>query len=336
MSTDRQTADLRAIANELGLSISTISRALKGDPKVTPGTQARVNEVADRLGYRRNLRGVNLRTGKTFTLCALLTSNPTADFGDPAAMHLIQGLIAGTTGTEFKVVIRPVESTEDQLRACRDTVADGRFDGFILDHTEPNDARVQYLLERGLPVMTFGRTGLEGHGWFDIDDEDAALVATRHLIAAGHRRIALIGPPQRFAFAGQRLKGYCEALEEAGIPYDPDIVIAMDISVRSVRERVAELMAIPNRPTGFVSSNELATLGTIRACRDLAADDYAHCGFVSRDGTNLFDYLQPPVSSMYFPLLEAGRLISAGLVSMVQDGQAGMVKELRKAELIPR
>lgn len=332
----RRTADLRSIATELGLSISTVSRALKGDAKVTESTRARVNEAADRLGYRRNLRGVNLRTGKTFTLCALLISNPSPDFGDPAAMHLIQGLIAGTGGTDFKVVIRPVANTEDQLQACRDTVADGRFDGFILDHTEPDDRRVHYLLEQGLPLVTFGRTGLDGHGWFDIDNEDAALVATRHLIAQGHRRIALIGPPERFAFASQRVTGYRRALEEAGIGYDPSLVVAMDIDVRSVRERVGAMLQSPNRPTGFVSSNELATVGTIRACRDLPADDYARCGFVSRDGTNLFDYLQPQVSSLYFPLLEAGSRISADLVSIVQGARADSIRELKRAELIAR
>jgi len=332
----RRTADLRSIANELGISISTVSRALKGDPKVTPGTQARVNEAADRLGYRRNLRGVNLRTGKTFTLCAQLISNPSPDFGDPAAMHLIQGMIAGTAGTEFKVVIRPVANTEDQLQACRETVADGRFDGFILDHTEPDDRRVQYLLERGLPLVTFGRTGLDGHGWFDIDNEDAALVATRHLIAAGHSRIALIGPPERFTFASQRLIGYRQALEEANIHYDPGLVLAMDIDVRAVRERVGQMLQLPNRPTGFVTSNELATVGTIRACRDLPPDDYARCGFVSRDGTNLFDYLQPPVSSVYFPLLEAGRQISADLISIVQGAPSETIQDLWRAELRPR
>jgi LacI family transcriptional regulator len=332
----RQTADLRAIATELGLSISTISRALKDDPKVTVSTKARVNEAADRLGYRRNLRGVNLRTGKTFTLCALLISNPTPDFGDPAAMHLIQGLIAGTTGTEFKVVIRPVENTEDQLQACRDTVADGRFDGFILDHTEPGDRRAAFLLERGLPLVTFGRTGYDEHGWFDIDNVDAALVATRHLIAAGHRRIALIGPPERYAFSGQRLVGYRQALDEAGIPYDPELVVAMDIGVRSVRDRVELMLQMPNRPTGFVTSNELATIGTIRACRDLSPEDNARCGFVSRDGTTLFDYLQPPVSSVYFPLLEAGRQVSAGLVSIMQGAPASTIRELKRAELLPR
>lgn len=334
--TQRRTADLRSIANELGISISTVSRALKDDPKVTASTKARVNEAADRLGYRRNLRGVNLRTGKTFTLCALLISNASPDFGDPAAMHLIQGLIAGTAGSEFKVVIRPVANTEDQMQACRDTVADGRFDGFILDHTEPDDRRAQYLMEHGLPLVTFGRTGMDSHGWFDIDNEDAAVTATRHLIAAGHERIALVGPPERFAFASQRLTGYRKALAEAGIAYDPSLVIAMDIDVRSVRERVGAMLQLADRPTGFVSSNELATIGTIRACRDLPPVEFARCGFVSRDGTNLFDYLQPPVSSVYFPLLEAGRRVSAGLISIVQGAPPESIHELKRAALLPR
>ena len=332
----RRTPDLRSIADELGISISTVSRALKADPRVAPATQARVNEVAERLGYRRNLRGVNLRTGRTFTLCAQLISNPSPDFGDPAAMHLIQGLIAGTAGTEFKVVIRPVANTEDQLRAVRDTVADGRFDGFVLDHTEHEDKRAQFLLEQGLPLVTLGRTGLPGHGWFDIDNEKAAYDATRHLVAAGHVRIALIGPPERFAFAQQRLVGYRRALEEAGLGYDPDLVIAMDIDVRAVRERVGRLLTLGDRPTGFVSSNELATLGTIRACRDLPPEAFARCGFVSRDGTKLFDYLQPPVSSVYFPLLEAGRQISADLVDIIHGAEAETTQRLERAELVPR
>lgn len=331
----RRSADLRSIADELGVSISTVSRALKGDPRVTARTRERVNEAADRLGYRRNLRGVNLRTGKTFMLCAQLISNPSSDFGDPAAMHLIQGLIAGTSGTEFKVVVRPLTNAEDQLQACRDTVADGRFDGFVLDHTEPDDPRAHFLMERGLPFITFGRTGIPGHGWFDIDNENAALVATRHLISKGHSRIALIGPPERFAFARHRLAGYRSALKVAQIPYDPDLVVAMDIDVRSVRDRVGDLLARPDRPTGFVCSNELATIGTVRACRDLPPEDFARCGFVSRDGTNLFDYLQPAVSSVYFPLFEAGRSISADLVSKVQGSNA-LVEDLRHATLIAR
>ena len=329
---------MKTIAKHLGLSISTVSRALQQDAAVRPETRQLVNSAADQLGYRRDLRGVNLRTGRTFTLCALLTTLPaSAEFGDPATMSFIQGLIGGIAGTPFKVVIRPVESVDDQLAACRDAVVDGRFDGFLLDHTEPQDARVLYLLEHGIPFVTFGRTELfSEHPYLDIDNEDAAYQATRHLVAQGHERIALIDPPQQYLFSGQRHRGYRRALAEAGLPYDPALVAEMGIGIRSVRDRVARLLEIDERPTGFVTSNEIATIGTLGACRALPRKELARCGFVSRDGTTLFDYLEPPVSSLYFPLMEAGQRLSAALVQAIEGRPARELQWLERARLIAR
>ena len=334
----RKPATIKTIAKDLGLSISTVSRALQQDAVVKPETRQLINEAADRLGYRRDFRGVNLRTGRTFTLCALLTSLPaSAEFGDPAMMSFIQGLISGVAGTPFKVVIRPVESVDEQLAACRDAVVDGRFDGFLLDHTAPQDARVLYLLEHGVPFITFGRTELYSeHPYFDIDNEDAAYQATRHLLSMGHERIALIDPPQKYLFSGQRHRGYKRALDEAGIAYDSKLVAEMGIGIRSVRDRVARLLKIDSRPTGFVTSNEIATIGTLGACRALPRKDFARCGFVSRDGTTLFDYLEPPVSSLYFPLLEAGQRLSAALVQAVEGKPARELQWLERARLIVR
>lgn len=334
----RKPATIKTIAKDVGLSISTVSRALQQDPAVKSETRQLINEAADRLGYRRDFRGVNLRTGRTFTLCALLTSLPaSAEFGDPAMMSFIQGLLSGVSGTPFKVVIRPVESVEEQLAACRDAVVDGRFDGILLDHTEPQDPRVLYLLEHGIPFITFGRTELYSeHPYFDIDNEDAAYQATRHLIEKGHKRIALIDPPQRFLFTGQRHRGYKRAMEEAGVPYDPKLVAEMGIGIRSVRDRVAKLLKLEDRPTGFVTSNEIATIGTLGACRTLSRKELGQCGFVSRDGTTLFDYLEPPVSSLYYPLLEAGKRLSAALVAAVEGRPATELQWLERARLVVR
>lgn len=330
-------ATIKTLALELGLAISTVSRALQDDPIVRPQTRARVNEAADRLGYKRDFRGVNLRTGKTFTLCALLASNPSPEFGDPATMHLIQGLIEGVSDSDFKVVIRPVEGFQDQLGTCREAVIDGRFDGFILDHTEPQDARIAYLLERRIPFITFGRTDFyRDHAYFDVDNEDAAYVATRHLAAKGHDRIALIDSPSQFLFTSHRLDGYRRALAEAGLAYDPALVAEMPITVRTVRDRVAMLMDLPHAPTGFVTANEVATIGTISATRAMAPMGVGRFDFVSRDGTTLFDFMQPAVSSCYFPILEAGRQLAQGLVRAVRGAPVGEIQTVKSTHLVER
>lgn len=336
-SASRKPANIKTIANELGLSISTVSRALKGDALVTAETRTRVNEAAVRLGYRRDFRGVNLRTGKTYTLCALQTSIYSVDFGDPANTHLIQGLIAGTAGTDFKVVILPVESQDTTIATLQELVADGRFDGFILDHTEPQDTRVRFLVERGIKFVTFGRTELfTSHAYFDLDNEQAAYDATAHLIGQGHTRIALIDPPPRYLFSLQRHRGYSRALSDAGISYDPALVIEMGIGIGSVRDRVAEILKIKKRPTGFVTSNEVATLGALSACRDLPAAAFSQLGFVSRDGTKLFDYLDPPVSSLYYPLFDAGKHLSEMLIQSIQGTPTAALQRLERTTLVAR
>lgn len=330
-------ATLRTIAEALELSISTVSRGLKDDVSVTKQTRKRIRETAEQLGYRRDFRGVNLRTGKTFTLCAVLGMPPSQEFGDPASMHLIQGLIAGVEGTDFKVVMRPVESSDQRFEAVKEAAANGRFDGIILDHSEPQDRCVLYLLEKRVKFITFGRTELfSEHPYFDIDNEDAAYQATKHLVSLGHRRISLIDPPARFLFTRQRLRGYQRALSESGHWFDPALVAELSIGARRVRERVEEFLAMSDRPTGFVTSNEVATMGALQAARALSAEEFRATAFVSRDGTNLFDYFEPPVSSCYYPLLDAGEYLAEALVKAVEGAGVETLQTIQQTQLVVR
>ncbi len=334
---ERRPATIKTIAKALSLSASTVSRGLQGDPSVTERTRRRIMETAERLGYRRDFRGVSMRTGKTFTLCSILGTPPSQEFGDPAAMHLIQGMIAGVEGTDFKMVMRPVETAEQRFDAVKEAVVNGRFDGVVLDHSEPQDPCVLYLLEKKVKFITFGRTELfSEHPYFDIDNEQAAYEATRHLVHKGHRRIALVDPPPRYLFSRQRLRGYQRALAEGGIDFDPALVNEQNIGARRVRERVAQFLAMANPPTGFVTSNEVATMGAISAVRGLPASEAGALQFVSRDGTNIFDYFEPPVSSCYYPLLDVGEMLAHNLVKAVEGAGVGTLQTVERTTFIDR
>jgi LacI family transcriptional regulator len=333
----RRPATIKTIAKALSLSPSTVSRALQDSSAVTARTRAKIIAAADQLGYRRDFRGVNLRTGRTFTLCAVLGTPPSQEFGDPAAMHLIQGLIAGVEGTDFKIVIRPVETSDFRLEAVKEATANGRFDGILLDHSEPQDLCVRYLIEKRARFVTFGRTELfSEHPYFDIDNDHAAYQATRHLIRSGHTRIALIDPPARFLFTLQRLGGYRRALAEADIDFDPSLMAELSIGARRVRERVGQMLAAENPPTGFVTANEVATMGALSAARSLPLAEFSALGFVSRDGTNLFDYFDAAVSSCYFPMLDAGEQLARLLVSAVEGAKVTALQRIARTEFIER
>src|SRR5690606_34852240 len=134
-------------------------------------------------------------------------------------------------------------------------------------------------------------------------------------------------------FSRQRLRGYTRALADAGIAYDAALVVEMGIGIRRVRERVAEILTIADPPTGFVTSNEVATIGAVAACRDLPEAAFNRLGFVSRDGTRLFDYLTPPVSSLYYPLFDAGQHLSETLIKSIQGAPVAELQRLERATL---
>jgi LacI family transcriptional regulator, galactose operon repressor len=332
----RTAATIKSIADALSLSPSTVSRALRGESSVHPDTTLRIREAARHMGYRRDFRGVNLRTGRTNTLCAILTSLPTLEFGDPAAMHLMQGLIAGVEGTDLKLVIQPVAGEAEQFAALTDAVEASRFDGIVIDHTRPRDARVDYLIDSQVPFVTFGRTERAvAHAFFDLDNEDAASLATIRLLERGHRRIALIDPPVEFLFSAQRRRGYLETLRQAGVSADPSLIIETDINPGSVGAAVTALLGLPRPPTAFVTSNEVATLAAVQACRQFGAD-LSHLDFVSRDGTRFFDFFVPAVSSCYYPQFEAGRVLSEMLVEAVNGAPVEALHRLVRTEFISR
>jgi len=329
-------ATITSIAEALSLSPSTVSRALRGDTAVRADTSLRVQEAAREMGYRRDYRGVNLRTGRTNTLCAILAAQPIMEFGDPATMHLMQGMIAGVEGTDFNLVIQPVMGEAEQMRALHDAVEARRAGGIIIDLTRPKDDRVAYLVESGVPFVTFGRTELQTpHAFFDIDNQHAAEVATLELARRGHRRIGLIDPPVDFLFSAQRRAGYVEALAAAGLPYDPALIIETQIVPAHIGPATVALLGLDDPPTAFVLPNEVSTLAAVEACRSLGRDPSA-IDFVSRDGTSFFDFFVPDVSSCYYPQIEAGRALSSMLVEAAEGASLDDLQRVVRTTFVPR
>lgn len=329
-------ATIKSISEALGVSLATVSRALQDSKSIRPETRQKVLDEARAQGYRRNLRGVNLRTGRSFTLGAILASNPSLEFGDPAMMHLIQGLINAAEGSEFKMVILPVSNEDEMFSTLRDSVESGQFEGVIIDHVLAQDERVSYLLDAQFPFVSFGRSDLsQDHPYFDVDNQHAAFLATQDLIKQGHQRIALLDGNLRYAFSQQRQRGYKEAMDAAGLDIDENLLHFGALRARNVREAMASLLKLETPPTGFVSANEVSTLTAVRACRE-QGQDMDKIGMVSRDGTRFFDYFQPDVNSCFHPIIESGERLTQMLMDAVRGQDLTSLQVLDQVELIRR
>jgi len=212
---------IKDVAEDLGLSITTISRALNGYPDVGEATRKRVSEAAQRLGYRPNRNAQRLVTRRTRNVAWVQQDND-RKFVDPHFVETMAGVLRGARALGYDIVLAS-DTPENEMDVYDRFVNDNSVDGFVLDLPRPNDRRVSYLLEAGRPFVTHGRDGRRGdYGWVDIDNYANFYNLTRLLIANGHRQIAFINGDEAFCYAIYRRQGVVDALRDGGL--SPDAV----------------------------------------------------------------------------------------------------------------
>ncbi len=241
-----------------GLGVTTVSRALSDAPDIAEATKERVRLVAKQIGYRPNRAGVRLRTGKTNVISLIL------DLRDEA-FDLTPGLVFGLSetlaDTPYHLIVTPYDTEGDALAPVRYVVETGSADGVILSRTEPDDARVRYLHEHGMPFATHGRTDMGiDHPYCDFDNEAYARLAVDLLAARGRQRLALIGAPPQLMFARHTSVGFEQALEQYDLMEIPVHGATIDSQSFDIETEVFRLMRSRYRPDGFVCSAPTAAI----------------------------------------------------------------------------
>jgi len=326
---------LKSLALGLGLSVSTVSKALKGAPDVGAQTIATVRAAAAEAGYEPDLRGVKLRTGRTFLLYFQKAVASMQDVPDAMVGAQIETIASCLADTPYQLQIVPWNTnTEDPLPAIRRIVEGRLADGILLDMTQPQDPRVRYLLEHNFPFVTFGRTELVSeHPYVDADNEQAAFVATQCLIERGHQRIALISPPLTYTYALQRRRGYQAALQQAGLPVHPALLCEGVQDARVARAIARQLAGIANAPTGYVCANEVATLGVMAGLRDVGCTPGVDVELVSRDGAQISDYLFPPLPTLFLDIRTVASTLCDFLLRRIEGEPAEVLQRVLPCEL---
>lgn len=256
--------NLRSLARDLGLSVTTVSRALKDAPEVKPATRARVQTAAAAQGYVPDTGGVLLRTGRTMKVCSVLYTPEAGDFGDGGFLAQVESLAEGLTPSSYHLVVVTETGAESPLDPIRRVFDQRLADAVLFARTTPMDARVRHCQERGVPFVTFGRTEvLTPHAFVDHDDETAVHDAVTQLVRAGHRRIAFLNPPGELTYLGLRRRGYRRALAEAGLAEDPALMRVAPPTVAGHRAVVTDLLATAHGVTALIGSGTQSLIGMI-------------------------------------------------------------------------
>lgn len=259
--------NLKSLALTLGISKTTVSRALNGYPEVNEATRERVLAAAKAAGYEANPMARSLAVGRTNVFGIIYPLLP-SDLGDPMFLSVVGGMSAALEKSKMNLIIAPV-SPQNELPSYEQMVRGRRVDGLVVSRTLVRDERIAYLVRKGFPFVAHGRTELkQPYAWFDYDNEAGIRLATEALLAHGHQRVALISAPLELNFALQRKNSFIAAMAAAGLQVDPRHMIANTLDRRTGYQAMQQLLALSPRPSAVIVDNHLSGVGAVRALLD--------------------------------------------------------------------
>lgn len=317
---------LKTIAFMTGLGVTTVSRALKDAPEIGEETRKRVQLVARQVGYRPNRAGVRLRTGKTNVISlALNTEEQVGGF----VSDLIYGISEHLAQTPYHLIVTPYSRSNDPLEPVRYVVETGSADGIIISRTEPKDARVRYLTERGFPFATHGRTdmGIE-HPFHDFDNHAYAVEAVRQLATLGRKRLALLAPPPNLSYHHHMRNGFLDGLGETGLTEVPFTGANIDHSIDEIRARTVDLMRRASRPDGIVSGSGQATFAIVAGIEDTGLKVGEDIDIVSKQSSRLLHVLRPTLYVVNESVRLAGRELARSVLGAIEGKDARSLQSL--------
>lgn len=328
---------LKELAEHLGLSQTTVSRALNGYPEVSESTRRRVTEAAARLGYRPNASALRLATGRSGAVGLVLRG---ADELGPHMSEFLAGMGGRMAAEEIDILVTTVSSHQDEMAAYRRLAASKKVDAVVLHSPTLHDERAQLLLDLGIPFVLHGRTDIgRPVAWLDIDNQGALERATNHLLDLGHRRIALLNGLRGRTFVEHREQGYRQALAARGIALDKTLM-GNSVFTDEVAFRLAQsMLELRPRPTAFLAGSMMTALGVFRAIRQAGLQLGQDVSMIAHD--DVFPYLNadnmyPTMSTTRSSMRQAGTRIAELITQLLAGKPVDQIHELWPVELVLR
>lgn len=285
---------LKQLAERLGVDISTVSRALRGDQRVKPETRRVVQRVADELGYRPNMAARALKGGRSGRVAVLL-SPPQQRFASPIFLELLSTLSTILHDNALSLTVFAAREPSEELGIVRSLVEDRLADGVVLGRTRQHDERVKYLLDTGFPFVTFGQTSWSHlHSWVEIDYGKAGSLAVESVSVSNPDSLMVVSAHEGLRFADNYVRGALEAVNRLDMP-EPQIK-RIEMSEAGGEQLAAEALSGATRAAYCCIQDSLA-FGFYRAAAMLKSApgrDFAIFGGQNFPGS---EHTAPPLST---------------------------------------
>lgn len=324
------------IAKELGISKSTVSRALTGHASVRPETKKAVLALAEKLDYQRNMHAISLITNKSNTIGIIVP-----EFSSSFFPQVILGAQEAAKKAGYNVIISQSNELYETEVANTKVMLENQVDGVMISMTKEtkNYDHFKIFQRKGIPIVFFNRICEEMIvPKVIVDDYTGAFNAVEHLIKTGKKRIAHLAGPDSLLISRNRLNGYLDALRKHNLPIDQDLIITYDLTTTKVKMYIKYLLDLDRPPDGLFAINDptaIEAIQVIKAKKLRIPQDIAVVGF-SNEYASAF--LDPSLSTIAQPVQEIGRSAAEMLIAQVKNdvSEWKAVTKVLNTELIIR
>ena len=327
--------NLEDIAKLAGVSRSTVSRVINNDPRVSDRARARVQKVIAEQNFHPNAAARSLATRRSQVVGLLIPAFASSIFYDPWFPVMIQGCMDSCQELDLSLMLLMESETDADAarRLIQRTVRGRHLDGVVIANSMVDTGSTQDLAAERFPYVVIGRTEDDATSWVDIDNEEAAHAATRHLIDHDRRRIAMLAGPTSLVSAHDRIAGYRRAMEEVGL--EP-LIRHADYDQRVAFDTTLELLRCDDAPDAIFAASDEMAVGTFQAARQAGKqvpEDLAIMGF---DDLHPVRMAALGVSSVRQPARELGHRAIELLNALITNPSSGPYHEVHPTELIYR
>ena len=324
---------LKDLAHELGVSIATVSRALRNSPEIGQEMQMKVKELAKRLNYRPNPFAQSLRKEGPRIIGVVVPNLVTHFYA-----AVLDGIEDEARRAGYSVISsNSHESCEDEMRAI-DNFVNLHVEGIIasVSQNTTDYSHFEKVSKMGIPLVFFGRTCLPDlFSSVTANGDVAAQEATQHLIDTGSRRVAFLGGPNHLDMVKRRKHGYLEALRDNRIPIDRELVVCNRIDFDLVVEATKQLLQIENRPDAILAVNDTVTFAAFTAVKEMGLripEDVALIGFTDDQHAR---YVTPQMSAIEDQSYKMG-CVAYDLLQKSISGDPNKYKKIVPQKLVIR
>ncbi|GAE34173.1 catabolite control protein A [Halalkalibacter akibai] len=291
------------VAREAGVSMATVSRVVNGNPNVKPATRKKVLEAIERLGYRPNAVARGLASKKTTTVGVIIPDISSIFFAE-----LARGIEDIATMYKYNIILCNSDQNQDKEIHLINTLLEKQVDGIVFMGGHITEEHVEQFKRSPVPVVLAATLDTNKEiPSVNIDYKQAVYDAITHLVEKGHTRIGMLSGTLDDPVNGyQKFLGYREALEEAGISFEEELIAIGDYTYDSGIDAMQTFLELDEKPTAIFAATDEMALGVIHGAQDKGysiPNDFDIIGF---DNTRLATMVRPTLTTVVQPMYDIG------------------------------